>query len=272
MPKISNKNYWDSIADEYDQFTHISCDDFHFGPLIPGDNFLKILPKNLNNKNCLEIGCGAAQNSIFLTKEKNALCTAVDISFKQIQQAKKLCLKHSVNVNLICDSMENITLKKYGHFDFIHASHSLQFVKEPAKIIAESAKMLQEGGTLFFSIPHPVFSGELVTFEDDTTGMSLKHYFAPPDETREDSLGNVVIKSRTYPISQSVSWILDAGLTIKNILEPKPIVIDPFNETAETRHALSLQDSTPYYSDRWSEYYYEMQKFPVTVIFLCKKV
>ena len=51
--------YWNTIADAYQQETHISTDDFHYGPLLPGDRELHLLPDVLEGLTCLEVGSGA---------------------------------------------------------------------------------------------------------------------------------------------------------------------------------------------------------------------
>ena len=64
----SSARYWDDLADLYQKETRISTDDFHYGPLLPGDSILGLLPP-VPQRSCLEIGCGAGQNSIFLAKQ-----------------------------------------------------------------------------------------------------------------------------------------------------------------------------------------------------------
>ena len=76
---MKNEQYWEEIAAAYQTETVISTDDFHYGPLIAGDSTLKLLPETLEGLDCLEVGCGGAQNSIYLAKH-GANCTAVDIS------------------------------------------------------------------------------------------------------------------------------------------------------------------------------------------------
>ena len=59
---MKNEQYWEEIAAEYQAETVISTDDFHYGPLIAGDSTLKLLPETLERLDCLEVGCGGAQN------------------------------------------------------------------------------------------------------------------------------------------------------------------------------------------------------------------
>ena len=95
---MKNEQYWEEIAEAYQAETVISTDDFHYGPLIAGDSELELLPKTLSGLDCLEIGCGGAQNSIYLAKH-GANCTAVDISAKQLRFAKQLARQAGVIVS-----------------------------------------------------------------------------------------------------------------------------------------------------------------------------
>jgi SAM-dependent methyltransferase len=97
--------YWDEIAEEYQRLTRISTDDFHFGPLLPGDLELQILPEITSGMSCLELGCGAAQNSIALAR-RGAVCTAIDISSHQIQHAAQLAAAAKVDIELHCLPLE----------------------------------------------------------------------------------------------------------------------------------------------------------------------
>jgi len=127
--------YWDELADEYCSATIISTDDFHYGPLLPGDAELKLLPNQLNNLNCLEIGCGAAQNSIFLAS-RGANCTAIDISAELLKTAQLLAIKNCVNIELHRMPMAEIASLSPHKFELIHSSYALPFSTDPGMVIA----------------------------------------------------------------------------------------------------------------------------------------
>jgi hypothetical protein len=47
----STRDYWDSIAENYHVAINITLDDFHYGPLVPGDSKLKLLPETSKDLN-----------------------------------------------------------------------------------------------------------------------------------------------------------------------------------------------------------------------------
>jgi 2-polyprenyl-3-methyl-5-hydroxy-6-metoxy-1,4-benzoquinol methylase len=243
--------YWDELADEYCSATIISTDDFHYGPLLPGDAELKLLPNQLNNLNCLEIGCGAAQNSIFLASQ-GANCTGIDISAELLKTAQLLASKNCVNIELHRMPMAEIVSLSPHKFDLIHSSYALPFSTDPSMVIANAAKLLTTGGQLIFSTVHPLFTGEWLELEG-ADGLFLENYFAPPPDCRFDDENNEIARSNSYPISKMCDWILSAGLTIERILEPRP------------------STNPPYYSVAWHELRAQMEKFPASIIFSARR-
>ena len=121
----SSARYWDDLAKLYQSETRISTTDFHYGPLLPGDSTLGLLPsigkndaanfqcseKNMGGGSAsfqtLELGCGAGQNSIFLAKQ-GAQCVAIDISEEQLAHGRKLAKKENVDVDFRCLSMDSL--------------------------------------------------------------------------------------------------------------------------------------------------------------------
>ena len=117
--------YWDDLAEVYQKETRISTTDFHYGPLLPGDSTLQLLPsigkndpksfqgseKNMpagsSGFQALEIGSGAGQNSIFLAKQ-GAECVAIDISKEQLAHGRKLAKAENVEVDFQCISMDSL--------------------------------------------------------------------------------------------------------------------------------------------------------------------
>ena len=91
------RNYWNCLSSKYQRMMRISCDDFHYGPQIPGDSVLRLLPPLQPGMRALELGCGAAQNSIFLAR-KGLDCTALDISSEQLAHARKLAAAAGVKI------------------------------------------------------------------------------------------------------------------------------------------------------------------------------
>ena len=112
------QKYWDETSDEYQKVTRISTDDFHYGPLLPGDKEVKALPSITKGMKCLEIGSGAGQNSIYLAS-RGADCTVTDISQEQLDHGAKIAKEQGLNLTFQRAGLDDINLTDFGKFDFI---------------------------------------------------------------------------------------------------------------------------------------------------------
>jgi len=252
---MKSRHYWNELAGEYQEETFISTDDFHYGPMVPGDSELKLLPRKIKGLNCLEIGCGAAQNSVFLAK-KGAICTAFDIAEMQLAVALDLIRQKKVKIQLYRFSMDSPWNKIEGTFDLIHSTFGLCFSKHPDKIVKKAAKLLNDDGTFIFSFEHPVAAAEKLELEGDR-GVFITDYFNPLPEVRVDENDKEIIRSETYPIGKVTEWIAKAGLTLDRIIEPKPRIVDV--------------EDLPYFSEAWQETLAGFEGVPPVIIFVCTK-
>lgn len=93
----AQQQFWDAFAAEYQSKAAIRTDDFHYGPLLAGEKALSLFTDELPKQGrALELGCGAAQNSLWLTRQ-NWQCLAVDISYSQLKQAEWLASEIGVS-------------------------------------------------------------------------------------------------------------------------------------------------------------------------------
>ncbi|MBM4152552.1 MAG: class I SAM-dependent methyltransferase, partial [Kiritimatiellaceae bacterium] len=131
----SSARYWDDLADLYQKETRISTRDFHYGPLLPGDSQLQLLPA-MPGLHTLEIGCGAGQNSIFLARQ-GAHCLAIDISEQQLAHGHRLAAAEQLTIDFQRKSMD--AMGDLGMFDLIHSTYALPFSSNPQRVISDIA-------------------------------------------------------------------------------------------------------------------------------------
>jgi len=261
----SSARYWDDLAELYQKETRISTDDFHYGPLLPGDSILRLLP-DASGLRSLEIGCGAGQNSIFLAKQ-GAQCIAIDISEKQLEHGRKIAAAANVDVDFRRVSMDSLRegLLPDHSFDFIHSTYALPFSADPAKVIADCAAILNPGGTFLLTTGHPLYAGEWLDIGDGEEGLFLPDYFHPEPDVRMSLDDKTMSAAQTWPISQIAEWIHAAGLVTERLLEPEPFPIIGKGEA-------EILKNVPYDSPGWRELYPQISRIPVVVIFKCRRV
>jgi len=264
--------YWDDLTEVYQKETRISTNDFHYGPLLPGDSQLNLLPARLRQSSgvartsdsirCLEIGCGAGQNSIFLAK-LGAQCIAIDVSEKQLEHGRKLAAAETVEIDFRCLSMD--AMDDIGQFDLVHSTYALPFSSDPARVIKEAAAMLKPGGTFLLTTGHPLYAGEWLEIGDDEDGVFLPDYFQPEADVRMALDDGAMSAARYWPISEIAEWIHEAGLVIERLLEPAPMPIPGMSEE-------EILEKVPYDSTDWRTLYPRLARVPVVVIFKCRRV
>ncbi len=166
----AQRAYWDALADEYARITRIRTDDFHYGPQIPGERELGILPPLGPGARALELGCGEGQNSLWLAK-KGLDCEALDVSEEQLAKARGLAKREGVRIAFRRASLE----------DFAAAA--------------------KPGGAVLVSTVHPLYNGEWIEGEREDesgadageagSGLFLRDYFSPPDDVRDDAFARM---------------------------------------------------------------------------------
>lgn len=252
--------YWDDLAADYQAETRISTSDFHYGPLLPGDGELGLLPRDLSGLRCLEAACGAGQNSIVLAS-RGAEAVAFDISARQLERGRQLAGENRVEVDFRLADMDRLP-GDLGTFDLVHSAYGVPFSSDPQSLIRRLAGMLRPGGTLLLSLGHPVYAGEWLDLEGEE-GVFLQSYFHPMPDVREGD-EDAAAHARAYPISESVGWLRDAGLRLDRLLEPAALPVDRMS----TRE---ITNRVPYFSTAWAEQVAELRRFPIVLILCAKK-
>lgn len=248
------RSYWERLADDYQELTHISCEDFHFGPLLPGNRRLQLLPARLSGLDCLELGCGAAQNSIVLAKQ-GAHCTAVDVAPRQLEHAARLAEQHQVQLKLIQADFESFA-PEGETFDLVHSCHALEFAAEPLSALRRMASLVRPGGMLVLSTVHPLTGGEWVSLEDED-GLLLTDYFQPPVDRRELD-EEAEAQARPLTLDAISDSLRQAGLRLQRLLElPCADDVEP--------------EELPYWSEMWLEHRDELKKIPYTLIVVAER-
>ena len=263
MLQENNVLYWNELSKEYQKTNRISTSDFHYGPLLAGEKKFGLLPKKIKGKRALELGCGGAQNSLYLAN-LGAECIAVDISKEQLLYAKELSKKMNLELELVESSLDELDFEKCGKFDLIHSTWAFAFSFDQERLVHLCAKALKPNGTLLITTGHPVFAGEWVILDEYEQGMFLANYFIPPVDTRFTKDEENFICAKQKPISSYVSWILSAGLTLTSLLEPMPQPIPQMSEE-------QINEQIPYDAQVWRKLYPQISKIPFVVIYQAKK-
>ncbi len=258
--KRAVKAGWDEMSHSYQRDVVISTNDVHFGPLIPGEREFRLLG-DVKEKRVLELACGAAQNSIALSKW-GACVTAVDLSSNQLDHARQLVNKEQVDVDLIQADIERLSMFVNESFDAIISSNGIEFIPDMLECLREWHRVLCVGGTLLLSTVHP-----LAAFEWDSrqSALIVGNYFNLPVEVWEDIAESDDQRGLTFfhTIEETFSALTSVGFAVERILEPPPYPVDRMNEAQKAE--------IPYYGLSWERDYERMSRVPFNVIYVARK-
>ncbi|MBP8961241.1 class I SAM-dependent methyltransferase [Patescibacteria group bacterium] len=207
--KTSN---WDRVAKEYDELVGDSGDFNHktyINPVVLG------ILGNVKNYNVLDLACGQGYFSKIL-HSKGAHVVGVDISEKLIEIAEKKF--GQVGIKFLVRDAANMEGVASNQFDFVVCNMSFHDIEHVSETIDEISRVLQIGGKLVFSIPHPwTHVGETIK-EGDGYYLKLKKYRSE-FEFENHLYGEKGIVSYHRPLEYYVKKLADHRFEITNFVE-----------------------------------------------------
>lgn len=211
----ANRIHWDRNSDKY-QAAHgeqLAANPMAWGAWSIPESELNVLG-DVAGKDVLELGCGAAQWSIGLTK-RGARCVGLDNSQRQLEHARENQRTAGIDFTLMHASAENVPLPG-DSFDIVFCDHGAMTFADPYRTVPEVARLLRQGGLFAFSMGTPL----LFVCWDKTTdrlGTTLKqNYF----ELRRDDDGSSVVF--TLPYGKWIELFRSNGFEIESLLELRP--------------------------------------------------
>jgi SAM-dependent methyltransferase len=105
------------------------------------------------DKKILEIGCGFGAFTVFCRALYNYDTTAVEPDPLVRAHALELASLAGVDCRIEACAGENLFFPDAA-FDFVYSSNVLEHVQDPARVLAESVRVLKPGGYLFFTYPN----------------------------------------------------------------------------------------------------------------------
>jgi SAM-dependent methyltransferase len=213
---LRNREHWDREADEY-QAVHapqLDVNELIWGAWSIPESELGVLGE-IEGKDVLELGCGAARWSTELAK-RGARPVGLDNSSRQLEHARRQLDEAGLDFPLVHASAEEIPLPD-DSFDLVFSDHGGLSWADPYAVVPEVARVLRPGGILAFNVSSPLL---IVCWNSDTDGVDLelhRSYFEFRRVVEED-------RAATYRLADG-EWIrlLRAnGFEIEALLELRP--------------------------------------------------
>lgn len=179
-------------------------------------NLSKFFPEDCHNKTVLDLGCGTGWYAQQFIK-KGAQVISVDVSSKMVDFART---RNQGQGEFICaDLNQPMDFVPDNSVDFISAPLLIHYINDWRAFFKEIHRVLKPGGQMCFSTHQP---------HNEVAMFNLDSYFRQQVITDYwDGIGEVSFYHHT--LEELFESILQAGLSIKRILEPK--AIDKMKET-----------------------------------------
>jgi len=181
----------------------------------------------LEGKRVLSLAGGGGWDAI-LFAELGAATTLVDISKRQLATVRRLARSRGTELEYLRTDMRDLSALGNGEFDIVFHQHSLVFVPDAARVIAEVSRVLAPGGVYVFSTMHPV----TFLFYESWTGTGWrpkKTYFndrpVPVLDPTWD-FGRVKVRAPTLEYAHRTADLVNAsvraGLVVDGLWEWSP--------------------------------------------------
>ncbi|MBX2835659.1 MAG: methyltransferase domain-containing protein [Gammaproteobacteria bacterium] len=151
-----NRNLWDADAPNWVATGKRlwSLETPEWGNWGNPDEDLKLLPTDMVDRDAIELGCGTAYISAWMTR-RGAKVTAIDISKEQLSTARQLAAEHDTEISFIEGDAESTGLSD-NSFDFAISEYGASIWCRPEKWLQEAWRLLRPGGELVFLGNHPL--------------------------------------------------------------------------------------------------------------------
>ena len=150
---LRNRAYWDEVNSpryaEPGRRAWASAE-FTWGIFKMPESDLRALPDDLAGRDVIELGCGTAYLSAWLTR-RGARVTGIDNSEEQLKTARALQAEHNLEFPLIHGNAESVPLPD-ASFDLAISEYGVSIWADPYRWIPEASRLLRPGGELVFLV------------------------------------------------------------------------------------------------------------------------
>jgi len=214
-PAPKNRAAWNASSDEY-QSTHARTLDAApeaWGVWRIGEDELGVLGE-LDGRDVLELGCGAAQWSIALAR-RGLSPVAFDLSDRQLGHARSQRAAAGVDFPLVQATAESLPFAARS-FDVVFCDHGAMSFARPEPTVAEVARVLRPGGLFAFCHASPLLElcwDESAEIVDERLHTSYFDLYEIADGAKV---------SYQLPYGEWIRLFRRHGFLVEDLTEPRP--------------------------------------------------
>ena len=213
-----NQHYWNENADLWFGTTALP----EYGVKFVTENDLHLFG-DVSGKRLLEICCGSGHSLKYHADRKAVELWGVDLSQKQLDNAKRLLSENGYSANLICSPMEAELDIPKEYFDYVYSIYGIGWTTDLQGTFNKIASYLKKDGIFIFSWHHTLYYCVAFSCEERReiieNGKLVFHksYFDEEYFTMPVDGSEIVLCNRK--ISTYVNALANAGFVIEQMIE-----------------------------------------------------
>jgi len=198
---------------------------------------LQTMVPPLGGARVVDLGCGFGWFSRWAVEQGAVAVLGVDVSTRMLERARADTDMAAVTYQQ--HDLQQLTLAP-DSADLVFSSLALHYVKDLARLLSVASTALAPGGSLVFSVEHPIFSAPTSQgFETSAAGdqvWPLNDYLVEGERNRTWFVDGVVKHHRTF--ATWLNAVIAAGCSVERVVEwgPSPADIEERPELAQDLH------------------------------------
>lgn len=189
---------------------------------------------DIRGKVVLDAGCGEGYNTRKIAQQ-GAKITGIDISPQMIQFAKEEEQKNQLKISYHVCSFSDMKIFDDNHFDIVVSFMALMDGPNYEKAIQEIHRVLKPRGYLVFSITHPCFNTQGLSWikndKCEKIKVTVSNYFMKESFIEQwkfskspeaEQLPKFQVPRFPRTLSEYVNTLLDNGFILLRLNEPRP--------------------------------------------------
>lgn len=151
-----NRSVWEADAENWVEMgeRHWNMAQPIWGSWGAPETDLGMLPADMSGMCAIELGCGTGYVAAWMWR-RGAKVTAIDVSARQLDTARRLALAHSADIDFLEGNAEQTGLPD-ATFDFAISEYGAAIWCPPEIWLREAWRLLRPGGRLVFLGNHPL--------------------------------------------------------------------------------------------------------------------
>ena len=213
-----NQNYWNENADLWFGTTALP----EYGVKFVTEDNLHLFG-DVSGKRMLEVCCGSGHSLKYHADRNAGELWGVDLSQKQLDNAKRLLAENGYSANLICSPMEEELDIPKEYFDYVYSIYGIGWTTDLQGTFNKIASYLKKDGIFIFSWHHTLHycvawsCAERKDVIENDKLIFHKSYFDEDYFTMPVDGSEIILCNRK--ISTYVNALANAGFVIEQMIE-----------------------------------------------------